>query len=1003
MSGCIQRGDAKHRSFRWHLTLVFVYFALLLGISGSLGARQLVSAATPGTYAGFEGRTVSNVDISAGPDVDPEKLRPLIKQQAGQPFSSAAIQESVNALQGTKRFTAVQVSIGFTPGGLQVLFVLQPTSYVGMLFFPGADRTIPYVELMQAANIAEQTPFYGALLPQGTKSLLAFLHKQGYFAAAVQPEIERDDAHRIVNIIFHTTLNRRARVGNVEIQGVSQPEAAPALHMLRSVWSRLKGRSMKRGQAYTPARLQNATNSIVTSLQQQHRLAASVTSVSTDYNRDTNRANVTFQVNSGPRAFIQVRGAHISKNVLRREVPIEQENAVNPDVAHQGERDLLNYFQAKGYPDVSVVSQYEQKPNGVTIVYKVTLGTRYNVKEPKFIGNQHIDEDVLEASVSIKESHFVLGYPLIRGKFNERLLNQSVSSLEALYRRNGFAEASVQPEVGKTRKAVQVFFRIKEGPQDRVGTLHLEENQTQSLRTLAEGQPLNIEPGRPYSSYLLNQDRDRILAAYFNLGYLDATFDSNVTPAANHPHVMNVVYIIHEGRQGHISNVVMLGAKTTRPTFIRNVIHPEVSPRMPLSQGNFLSADSDLYNLDVFDWVSVKPLEPTVNQEQDELLVKVHESKRYSMDIGAGIEIIPRSGNIPVGEVALPGLPVIGLGSKFTVSQKSFFGPRGSFALARHNVLGRAETATVSTILSRLNQIGEFTFADPRLWGVNWSGLASISAQRTTENPIYTAVLEQASFQVENAFRSAKPRTLTFRYSFQRTDLTNIAIPGLVLPQDQHVRVSMVSAEYLRDTRDNPLDAHRGMFQTFNVGVAPTAFGSSANFIRMLAQNSVYVPLAPWLTWASRLSAGFAIPFVDSRVPLSQRFFSGGPDSLRGFPVDGAGPQRPVQVCSNPGNASTCTLISVPVGGDMLFIFNTEARFPIGLLPNLGGVFFYDGGNVYKNITLPQLANDYTNTIGAGVRYRTPVGPVRFDVGYRLTPIPGVRALQYFVTVGQSF
>jgi outer membrane protein insertion porin family len=82
---------------------------------------------------------------------------------------------------------------------------------------------------------------------------------------------------------------------------------------------------------------------------------------------------------------------------------------------------------------------------------------------------------------------------------------------------------------------------------------------------------------------------------------------------------------------------------------------------------------------------------------------------------------------------------------------------------------------------------------------------------------------------------------------------------------------------------------------------------------------------------------------------------------------------------------------------------NTEARFPIGLISGLGGVFFYDGGNVYNNINLHQLATDYTNSIGVGLRYKTPVGPIRFDVGYRLTRIPGVQAVQYFVTVGQSF
>ena len=700
---------------------------------------------------------------------------------------------------------------------------------------------------------------------------------------------------------------------------------------------------------------------------------------------------------------VQIHGAHLSKKKLLGQVPVEQENTVNQFIARQGEQNLLSYFQKQGYPHAVVRFQYQQQPSGVTIVYDAKLGARYSVTEPKFKGNHQYSEDRLEKLVSVKQTHSILGFRIIRGQFSQALLKESVSSIEALYKRNGYKNVAVTPKVTEKAKKIHVIFSIVEGPQQRVGTFRIDGNRTQPLDALSAHKPLNLQPGKPYSPYLLGQDRNRILASYLDLGYLDATFNSEVTPSANDPNVMSVVYIVHEGRQGHISNVVTLGANMTHPGFIRAVVRPDVSAGKPLSQGKFLTAESDLYNLDVFDWASVKPLEPTVAQAQDEVLVKVHESKRYTIDIGGGIEIIPRSANIPVGEVALPGLPPIGLGSKYTVTQKSFFGPRGSFALARHDIFGRAETATIATVLSRLDQSGEFTYSDPRLFRADWSSLFSVSAERSTENPIYTDVVEQASYQAERSFKGAKPRNLIFRYSFQKVDLSNIIIPDLVLPEDQHVRVSTVSAEYLRDTRDNPLDARHGMYQTFNVGITPTAFGSSANFIRLLGQNSFYVPVAPWLTWASRISAGFAVPFADSHVPLSERFFSGGPDTLRGFPIDGAGPQRPVQVCSVPSNPSTCTLISVPVGGDMLFMVNTEARFPIGLLSGLGGALFYDGGNVYNNINLRQLASNYTNTVGIGLTYNTPVGPVRFDVGYRLTPIPGVQALQYFVTVGQSF
>jgi outer membrane protein insertion porin family len=353
--------------------------------------------------------------------------------------------------------------------------------------------------------------------------------------------------------------------------------------------------------------------------------------------------------------------------------------------------------------------------------------------------------------------------------------------------------------------------------------------------------------------------------------------------------------------------------------------------------------------------------------------------------------------------VALPGLPPIGLGNNFHASQKSFWGPRGSFDYTRRNIGGRAETFTVSTVLSRLDQRLAFTFTDPHFRNSSWSSLISISGERTTQNPIFAAEVGLASLQFQKPLDAKRTKSVIFRYDFDRTILSNITIPNLVLPQDTHVRLSTFSAEYIRDTRDKPLDAHHGIYQTFDFGINPTALGSSANFMRFLGQTAFYFPIRPWLTWANNFRLGFAVPFAGSYVPLSEQFFSGGADSLRGFPINGAGPQRAVQVCTNPANSATCTFISVPVGGESLFILNTEGRFPVWKSKNIGGVIFYDGGNVYAHVNLPEMVRNYTNTIGLGLRYNTPVGPVRLDIGHNLNPVPGVNATQYFVTLGQAF
>jgi outer membrane protein insertion porin family len=247
-----------------------------------------------------------------------------------------------------------------------------------------------------------------------------------------------------------------------------------------------------------------------------------------------------------------------------------------------------------------------------------------------------------------------------------------------------------------------------------------------------------------------------------------------------------------------------------------------------------------------------------------------------------------------------------------------------------------------------------------------------------------------------------KTRRIQLRYRFRRTILSNLLIPGLVLPEDQRLRLSTLSATWIRDTRDKPLDASRGFYETLDLGITPKALGSSTNFARFLGQSSYYKPFGPTV-WANRITLGLAKAFGNSDVPTSERFFSGGETTLRGFPINGAGPQRTVPACSNPADPSTCVNLQVPVGGRQLFILNSELRFPLGIKEGLGAAVFYDGGNVYGPVNISHFIQNYTNTVGLGLRYKTPVGPIRFDVGRNLNPITGVMATQFYITLGQAF
>jgi outer membrane protein insertion porin family len=216
--------------------------------------------------------------------------------------------------------------------------------------------------------------------------------------------------------------------------------------------------------------------------------------------------------------------------------------------------------------------------------------------------------------------------------------------------------------------------------------------------------------------------------------------------------------------------------------------------------------------------------------------------------------------------------------------------------------------------------------------------------------------------------------------------------------------MSTVSASFLRDTRDKPLDAHKGIYQSLDFQFSPKVLGSTDNVARFFGQASYYKEVRPWLVWANNVRLGLISSFSGSHVPFAKRFFSGGADSLRGFPLNGAGPQASALLCTAENDPATCTAkISVPTGGRQLFVFNSEARFPIPIKKGLGGVIFYDGGNVYQAISFHALIQSYSNSIGVGLRYQTPIGPVRIDLGRNLNPVPGLSSTQVFVTLGQSF
>ena len=977
----------------------------------------------------YEGQPISVVDLVARPTLNVQPLRALLKFKPNEPFSAAKIRSTAAALESAGHFTAVNVRVSPEADGLHVRFLLEPVYYIGIISFHGAPARFDYPRLFQIVDYPSQVPYEQRRLKEGARDLRHFFVHEGYFLAQAQEHTELDSHRQLANLIYHITPGKLARFGAIEVAGPPPAEAARIKASLHSIRALLKGGNIKPGKPYHPGRIAAASRIIREYAGNHQWLDNRVSVARPQYDSQTNRALIRFKVTLGPKVQIRVTGARISHKALADLIPIYEEGSFDQDLVEEGERNLEIYFQAKGYFDVKVNPEVRKNPSEISLIYQIERGNRHTVARISFSGNQHADEDSLDPEVVIKQARFFF---FSHGTFSDSLLKQSVRNLIAFYHDAGFEDVKVQPKVIDLEPKVLVTFEISEGAQTLVNALTVTGLKTQNLATLAP-RGLSLNPGKPFSPSTIAKDRNRLVASYMDLGYLNVGFQARVSPLPNQPHRVNVTYIIQEGSQSRVRSVEILGERQTRPSFIKRNV--DIQPSEPLSERKRLEAESALYSLGIFDWAQVGPKRPLTASGLDgvsasaprakpaatpagratdakspatdplsDLLVKVHESKRNTLTYGFGFIATPTSGTISTGILSLPGLPAIGVPSSFRVLEKNLISPEGSIGYSRSNLFGRDETASISTRASRLDQQASFTYTIPEFRSLHWSSLVSLSAERTTINPLFTARLGQASFQLDRALNAAKTEHLQFRYSFQSTSLSNLLIQGFVPAEDQSIRDSTLSASFVRDTRDQPLNAHRGIYETLSLDITPKAFGSSENFARFFGQAAAYRRVAPWMVWANSFRLGLEAPFAGSHVPLSDRFFSGGADSLRGFPINGAGPQTVAILCSKQNDPSSCTAkVLVPVGGPQLLILNSEGRFPIPIKKNLGGVIFYDGGNVYSSIGFNHFFSQYTNTVGFGLRYNTPVGPIRIDFGRNLNAVAGMNATQIFVTLGQAF
>jgi outer membrane protein assembly factor BamA len=991
---------------RWvrRLGLCAAWFALVQ-VAYLKGAAQEQASPARNTSAvseqpflsSYEGQTVSAIQIAGSPDFDAWSCANCLVQQAGQPFSLQKVDQTASALRAAGKFDSVEIQAEPDAQGVRVIFVVRPAVYFGIFEFPGADKQFPYSQLTQATNYPFSEAFNPSEVTADQQSLLTFFQQEGYFGAHVTPTFKLDSSNAIGNVLFDSQLGKHAKFGAIDIENAPDNEAPALEHKLTTLPARFRAAAIRPGKTYHHSTLNRATKYLQGSLEKQGYLGAQVKLSGAEYQASSNRADIHFSVNAGSKTQVQISGAHLWPWTRDSVLPIYQGVAVDDETVTEGQQALISYFQGKGYFDVAVDSQLNKGVKTDTVVYKITKNKKHKVTAVNLTGNNTLPSSTLLPKVTVEKKHLFSA-----GRFSDQIVRASVDNLKAVYASEGFSSVKVTSAVARAGGDVQITFRVAEGPRDIVNSLAIEGANTFPQSQFAPN-GLKLTAGQPYSQAHVQADRAGIIASYLKAGYLMAGFREKASAVSkDDPHRIDVVYLITEGPRVIAGNVITLGRQHTQQQLIDRDI-ATIKTGQPLTESEFLTAGSKLYDhTGVFDWAEVDPKEPVTTQTRDDVLVKVHEAKRNDFTYGFGFEVIERGGSIPSGTVALPNLPPIGLPSTFTSSEATFYGPRGTFQYTRNNLLGKGESLSVTGFAGRLDQRGAVYYVDPNFRWSPWKATTSLSFERNEENPIFSSQQEQGTLQFQHALDEKRKTIFFAQYAFSQVDLTRILIPALVPTQDQHVRLSTLSGNLTHDTRDNPLDEHKGVLESLEIDFNTSKLGSSVDFAKLTGQAAFYREKFHHIVWAESIRIGLAEPFLNSFVPLSEAFFSGGGNSLRGFPLDSAGPERQVEVCSS-GSSSACTSIQVPEGGNEMLLLNSEARIPLPIKKGLSLAAFYDAGNVFPYVGFHDFTSLYSNNVGLGLRYATPVGPIRIDLGRNLNPVPGIRATQYFIGIGQAF
>lgn len=947
----------------------------------------------------YEGRTISQILFEpADQPLSRKELLDRIPLKTGSAFHEQLLRVAIQNLYASGRFSDLAVDASETSGGVALRFITERAYFVGRVVVLGVPAPPNAGQLASATKLVLGTRYVPTNKDRAADSIKTLLRANGFYQASVAAEVKFNPQTSEANITFGVGARKRARFTFPSIVGNPQ---RPEENVVRAThWKRLYG--WLGWQQLTEARLRQGIENIRNYYQKRNLLESRVTLDRLDYRGAQNTVQPVIDIEAGPRIVIQVAGAKIDTGTLRQLVPVYQERAIDEDLLLEGQRNIESYLQSQGYYEAKVT--YADPPDAQaterTITYRVTRGSRHRFVHLEIHGNRYFSDETIRERLYMQPAEFPR-FPY--GRFNDTYLREDIQSIESLYRANGFRDVKVsyrlQDEYRGHRSHLAVFLSIDEGPQWFVSVLSIEGAMDNDLGALTP--MLSSFRGQPFSEANVANDRENLLNYYYDRGYIHATFDYYVNPDTR-LHTAAIRYVLDPGPREYVRHVFVSGLETTRAKLVNDRI--ELKDGQPLSLDEETDSQRRLYDLGIFARVSTALQNPDGDETDKNVLYDIDEARHYSMNLGVGAQIA----RIGEGETTLD-----------NPAGTTGFAPRVAFGISRLNFLGLGQTVGFQGSLSTIEQRGAVTYFIPQFIAHDNLNL-TLTALIDNSSDIRTFTADRREASIQLGDRLSRAYSVQYRLVFRNVTLSNLKIDQLLVPLlSQPETVGLGEISLIQDKRDDPTDAHHGIYSTVDLSYAPGFLGSQTTFARGLFRNSTYYTVHRDIVIARSTQFGL-IERTGGKpeIPLAERLYSGGSTSIRAFPDFQAGPRD--------------LTTGFPLGGNVLFINNTEVRFPL-YGDNLRGVLFEDAGNVYDNLSdfsfrfRQRNLQDFSymvQGVGFGIRYRTPIGPVRIDLslspdaprffglkgtlqdylnGTAVPAVQKINAFQFHISLGQAF